>query len=126
MYELLAPLEAEAVEKYREHLEVIVLLVAHHVYHLVDRIILETHLGGTDILSHIHRSAVRTEQQFLVESLVGEVSPHAVVLVTLKESLLQSFFHLCLAFEVGVRLVVYLVEAYSEVLVCLVETGIYP
>ena len=126
MYEFLAPFESEAVEKDGEHLEMVVLLVAHHIYHLVDREVLETHLGSADVLCHIHRCAVGAQQQFLVESLAGKVSPHRVVLVSLEESLGESFLHLCLSLEVSFRLIVYLVEAHSKSLVSLVEAGIHP
>ena len=62
MHEVLTPVEAELVEEDREHLEVVVLLVAHHVDHLVDGVVLEAELGGTDVLSHVYRCAVATEQ----------------------------------------------------------------
>ena len=51
--QFLAPLEAQSIEQQREHLEMVVLLVAHHIYHLVNRIVLETHLRRSDVLSHI-------------------------------------------------------------------------
>ena len=76
MNQVLAPLEAEAVEQDREYLEVVVLLVTYYVNHLVDREVLETEVGSTDVLSHVDRSAVRTEQELLVETLVGEVCPY--------------------------------------------------
>ena len=58
VYEILTPLESEFVEKDRENLEVIVLLVTYYVDHLVDRVVLETELCSTDVLSHIDRSTV--------------------------------------------------------------------
>ncbi len=59
---VLAPLEAQTVEQDGEHLEVIVLLIAHHVDHLVDGIVTETKLGRTDVLRHVDRSSVGTKQ----------------------------------------------------------------
>ena len=126
MHQFLAPLESEAVEQDAEHLEVIVLLVAHHVDHLVDGIVFVAHLGGADVLCHIDGGAVAAEQQLLVEAFVGEVGPYGVVVVALEESFLESFLHLCLTFQVGLRLIVNLVEAYAQGLVGLVETGIHP
>ena len=41
MHEVFAPLEAEFVEQDAQHLEVVVLLIAHHVDHLVDGEVLE-------------------------------------------------------------------------------------
>ena len=104
----------------------IVLFVAHHIDHLVDGIVLETHLSSTDVLCHIDRSTITAEQQFLVESFVGEVGPDRVILMALEESLLKSFFHFCLTLEVGLRLVVNLIEANTQCLVGLIETSIHP
>ena len=69
------PLEPELVEEDGENLEVVVLLIADNVYHLVDREVLETQLGGSDILCHVYRCAVRAQQELLVEALGGEVGP---------------------------------------------------
>ena len=126
MNQLFAPLEAEAVEEDREHLEVIVLLVAHHIDHLVDGKVGEAHLGGANILGHIYAGAVRAQQQLLVEALVGEVGPYRVVIFAEEQALSQSLFHLLLAYEVGVRLVINLIEAHAQGLVGLVEASIHP
>ena len=80
----------------------VVLLVTYYVDHLVDREILEAEVGSTDVLSHINRSAVRTEQELLVETLVGEVSPNRVIILAEEETLLQSFFYLLLTLKVSV------------------------
>ena len=126
MHQFLAPLESETVEKYGKHLEVIVLLVAHHVNHLVDGEILESHLGCTDILGHIHGGAVGAQKQFLVKTFIGQVCPYTVVLMTLEETLGETFLNLSLALEISLRLIVNLVEAHTESFVCLVESGIHP
>ena len=54
VYQFFAPLEAKTVQKDGEHLEVVVLLVAHHINHLVDGVVLEAHLSSTNILRHIY------------------------------------------------------------------------
>ena len=102
MNQVLTPLETETVEQDREHLEVVVLLVTYYVNHLVDREVLEAEIGSTDVLSHINRSSVRTEQEFLVETLVGEVSPNRVIILAEEETLLQSFLYLLLTLEISV------------------------
>ena len=104
----------------------IVLLVANDVYHLVDGEVVEAHFGCSDVLSHVYAGAVRAQQQLLVESFACEVGPNRVVVLAEEESLGKSFLHLLLTDEIGVRLVVYLVKAYAEGLVGLVESGIYP
>ena len=66
MHEVFTPLEAQTVQEDRENLEVVVLLVTNNVNHLVDRVVVETHLCRTNILCHINRCAVLTQQEFLI------------------------------------------------------------
>ena len=122
----LAPLEAELVEQDREHLEVVVLLVAYDVNHFVNGEVAETELGGADVLRHVNGSAVGTEQELLVKSLGGEVGPDGTVFLAEKDAFPQTFFDLFLAFQVGIALVVNLVEADTECLVGFVEAGVNP
>ena len=126
VYQLLAPLEAQTIQQDREHLEVIVLFVAHHIDHLVDGEILETHLCRSDVLGHVDAGSIATEQQLLIQSLVGKVCPYRVILMALEESLGETFLHLGLTFQIGLALVVDLIEADAHLLVSLVEAGIYP
>ena len=104
----------------------VVLLIAHDIYHLVDGIILKSHLGSTDILCHIHRGAVGAQKQFLVETFICEICPYTVVVMALKETFGETFLHLGLTLEIGLRLIVYLVETNAKRLVGLVETSIHP
>ena len=53
MSKILAPSESETIEKQRQHLEMIVLLVAHHIYHAVDRIVAVAEFRSADVLGHI-------------------------------------------------------------------------
>jgi len=102
MHEVLAPLEAEAVEEQREHLEVIVLLVAHHVYHPVDGEILIAELGGADVLGHVDAGAVGAQQELMVEAGVGEVGPDRPVVPAIHDPLLDAGEHKVLPLEIGV------------------------
>ena len=104
----------------------VVLLVAHDVDHLVDRIVAEAHRGRTDILRHIDRGAIATDQELLVEALLREVCPYRSVLFLEEESALQSVHHLALAHEVGLRLIIDLVEGHAQGFVGLVEARIDP
>ena len=69
--QFLTPLESESVEQYREHLEMVVLLVAHHVNHLINGEVFVTHLSRTNVLRHIDTCAIAAEQQLLVQALVS-------------------------------------------------------
>ena len=126
MNKFLTPLEAQTIQQDREHLEVVVLLVTNDINHLVNGIVLETHLGRTDVLRHIDRSAIATQQQLLIKSLVGQVSPYTIVLMALEETLGESLLHFGLALEVSLRFVVYLIKANAHLLVGLIETSIHP
>ena len=84
--EFFAEGESETVKQDRQHLEVVLLLVAYHIDHLVDRIVLEAELGGTDILGHIDGGAVGAEEQFLVQSVLGEVCPYRTVFAAVERT----------------------------------------
>ena len=126
MDEALAPFEAQFVEQDGEHLKMIVLLVAHHIDHFIYGEVLEAELGGTNVLGHVYAGAVATEQQFLIETFGSEVGPHRTVFAAVEDAFGQSFLYLLLTFEIGVGLIVNLVKAYTERLVSLVKTCIYP
>ena len=126
MYQVLAPAEAETVEQQREHLEMVVLFVAHHINHLVNGIVVEAHLSRADVLRHIDAGAIAAQQQFLVQPRIGEVGPHRAIVLAEEETLVESLLHLRLSAQVGLALIVYLVKRHSHLLVSLVEAGIHP
>ena len=104
----------------------IVLLVTHHVNHLVDGVILKAKVGRSYVLGHVNACSIGSEQQFLVESFVAKVGPNTAIGFAEEQPFGQSFFHFGLAFEVGFRLIIYLVEAYAHSFVGLVEALIHP
>ena len=126
VYEVLTPFEAQLVQEDGEHLEVVVLLVAHNVDHLVDGVVLKPELCSTDVLCHVHAGAVGAKQQFFVKAFVGQVGPYRAIFLLIEKAFFKSFEHFLAAFEVGVAFVVDFVEAYAERLVCFVEAGVYP
>ena len=101
MHQVLAPLESQTVKQYGKHLEVVVLLIAHHVNHAVNGVILKTQLGCTYILGHVDRCTVTAQQQFLVQSVLGQVSPYGAVLLTEEKPLLKALHHGFLTLQVG-------------------------
>ena len=104
----------------------VVLLITYHVDHLINGVVLVAHFSRTDVLGHIDAGTVGAQQQFLVETLTSEVCPYRAVVMPLEESLGEAFLYLGLALEVGLALIIYLVELYTHLLVGLVETGIDP
>ena len=126
MSQVLAPLKAEPVKQYAQHLEVIVLLVAHHIYHFVDGEVAITQLCRAYVLSHVHRRAVFAQQQLLVEAVLLQVGPYGAILAPVHLALFQALEHQLLAFQIRLALVVYLVEAHAETFVSLIEALIYP
>ena len=101
MHEVFAPLEAEAVKNDGEHLEVIVLLVAYDIYHLVDGVIVEALFGCTDILSHVYRSAVATEKQFLIKAVLTQVCPYRAILAAIENAFIEPFEYFGFAVEIS-------------------------
>ena len=120
------PGEAQLAEDEFEHLEVIVLLVAHHVDDLVEVILVVALLGRTQVLGHVDRSAVLAEQQFLVQAVCSQVAPHAAVVAAVEHTFLKALFHKGFAILIGLGFVVDAVERNAEAAVGLVETGVDP
>ena len=75
----------------------ILLLVAHDIDHLVDGIVLKAQFGSTDILRHIDAGAILTEQQFLIQSIAGQVCPYRVIGAAVEDALLQASLYFFLA-----------------------------
>ena len=104
----------------------IVLLITHDINHAVDGIILVAQLGGTDVLGHVDRGAVAAQQQFVVQAVGRQVSPHALVLLAVEQAIFQTLEHGVAAHQIGVALVVDLVERDTHAAVGLVKAGIHP
>ena len=102
VHKVFTPLEAELVEEQCEHLEVVVLLITNDIDHLVDRIVLVAKFCCTDVLSHIDRCAIATEQELVVEAVCSEVSPDRVVLLAIHDALFDTTEHQVLTFEICV------------------------
>ena len=109
-----------------QHIEVVVLLVADHVNHLLRFELFVTQLGGAQVLRHIHGGAVFAEQHFLVQSFVGEVYAHGAVFMAIEHAFIESLLHQRFAQQVGVGFVVGLVEMDTQTLVGGIETSIHP
>ena len=100
--DVVAPLGiAELLQHELQHLEVVVLLVTHHIYHIVELILLEAAQGSTQVLCHIDRGAVATQQQLLVQSVSLEVNPYRAILLTEEYALVQAILHQRLTQQIG-------------------------
>ncbi len=126
MVDGVGPGETQLTEDELQHLEMIVLLVAHHVDHLVETVFVVTLLGGTQVLRHIDRRAVAAQQQLLVEAVACQVAPDRTVVAAVEHALGQTFLHERLAVLVGLGFVIDAVERDAEAAVGLVETGVNP
>ena len=126
MYKSFSPRETELVEQERKHLEVVVLLITHNIYHLVYRVVAETQLCSTDILCHVYRCAVAAQQQFFVKSVVREVGPNRIIVATVENPLFKPAQNGLFSNKIGVAFVIYLVKIHAEAFVCLVKTLVNP
>ena len=104
----------------------IILLVANDIDHFINGVVFEAHLCGADVLRHVDTGAIGTQQQLLIETCVGEVGPHRAIFLAEEESFGQSFFHLFLTNEIGLRFVVDLVERHAQRTIGLIETLVHP
>ena len=126
MHEIFAPLESEFVEKKRKNLKVVILLVAHNIYHFVDRVVVVTQFGGAYVLSHIDRCAVTAQKQLVVQAFGGQISPYRAVVFSVHYALFETFKHFLFAFEVCVAFIVYLVKTDTHAAICLIESRVNP
>ena len=123
---LLAEGEAELIEQNGEDLEVVLLLITHHVDHAIDGVVSKAHFRRTYVLSHVDRRAIGAKQDLAIQTILTEISPHGAVLVPDKEPLVQSAKYLFLSLKIGVALVVNLIEVDPQTLVGLIKSGVDP
>ena len=62
----------------------------------------------------------------MVQSFGSQVSPYGSILFFEEKAFFQSFHHLLFSFEIGVRFIIYFVEADAHLFIGLVESGVYP
>ena len=104
----------------------VLLLIAYDIDHLINGVLVEAHLRRTDILRDVYRGAIRAEEDLTVKTFVSEVGPYRSVRILDELAFLQTTQDFFLTEEVGLRLVVDLVEANAHTLVGLVEASIDP
>ena len=126
MHEALAPFESQAVEQYGQHFKVIVLLVSYDVYHFLNGEVLVSQFGGAYVLCHIHRCAVGTYEQFFVEPFVAQVGPNTAVVLAEENAFVKPVLHKGFAYEIGIALIIYLVEAHAHRAIGFVKAGVHP
>ena len=126
MHQIFSPGKTEFVEQYGEYLKMVILLITNYIYHFLNRIFFVADFSCADVLRHVNRCAVRTQQQLFVQSVGGEVCPHGIVLPLVKHSFCHPFFHFFFALGVSFGFVVYFIKIDSEFTVCFVKTGVHP
>ncbi|OPZ96582.1 MAG: hypothetical protein BWY72_01585 [Bacteroidetes bacterium ADurb.Bin416] len=104
----------------------VILFVPHHVDHLVDGVFSEAEGGCSDVLSHVHRGSVGSEQYFLIQPVCREIGPNRPIFLAQEQALFQSFQHFVLAWQVGFRFVVDFVESHSQLAIGFIESSINP
>ena len=123
---MVGPRVAQLAEDQLEYLKVVVLLVAHDVDHLVEFLLAEAGQRGAQVLRHVDRRAVASQQQFLVEPVGSQIAPHRSVVATVEHAFGEALLDDRFAEQIGLRLVVYLIEADAHRLVGLVEALVDP
>ena len=100
-----------------QHVEMVVLLVAHHIDHLLRVELFIAELGGTQVLRHIDGGAVFAKQHFLVQPLIRQVDADGAVVMLVEGTFVQTFLHEGFAQQVGFGFVVCLVEMDAKAVV---------
>ena len=104
----------------------VVLLVADYIDVFVEIPLAMTHCSRAKVLRHIDRGAIGTEKDFFVEAVGGEVDVGCAGFVLLTDALFKSVNHILLAFEVGLRFVINLVESDAHQFVRNIKTVVNP
>ena len=126
MVDVVAPLVAQLLQYQLQYLEVVVLLVTNDIDHVVELVLLEAAQRSTQILCHIYRCAIATQQQLLVQTVSLQVDPYRTILATVEYALVQTILHKALTQKIGLRLVIYLVEIDAQSLVCHIKSIVNP
>ena len=126
VHQLVGPGIAQFFQDQKQDLEVVILFVAHHVGKAVDVEIFKPLDGGTQILGHVDGGAVLPKHDFLVQAIRTQVNPHGSVLFAVKYAQLQAAFHVFLAQDVGVALVVVLVKRHAQAAVRFFKPFVHP
>jgi hypothetical protein len=72
----------------------IILFISNRVDKLVQiREFFKAFYSSSYILGHIHRSSVRTQEQFLVQPIFGEINPYRAIFFFKENPFLQTFLH---------------------------------
>ncbi len=127
MVQSFGPCETELLQDDEQHLEVVVLFVAHHIDELLQcREFFEAPDRCTNVLCHVEAGAIATQQNLLVQALFGVVDPNASVLLAVENAGIQAFQHILLSQHVGPAFVIELVELHSHSGVGGVESCVDP
>ena len=126
MIYLVGPDETELLEYELENLEMVILLVSNDIYVRIKAVFGESPFSGAEVLGDIYRCSVRAENQLAVESVCRKVAPYRSVRILDESTGLEALLNKFLAEQIGVVIIIDLVECNSECLVCLVKTGEHP
>ena len=104
----------------------IILFISNSVNQLLDIILFETFHSSSQILSHINRSSIRTQQQFLVKTFVGQIAPDRTVVFFVKNPVFQTFLNQIFPKNISIALVLNLVKINTQSGVSLIKSSINP
>ena len=126
MLNLISPIESQLLTNQWQHLEMVILLVTHHVYLLIHVKLVEPIVCRTNILRHVNGSPVIPQQQLVIQPITGKISPHASGIFPVKHAVSQTFQHEVTSFLVSLWLEIYFVKRDTHHFIGLVKTFQYP
>ena len=116
----------QPLQDFEEDLEVVVLLVANGIDHAAGTEVVVAQPGRTQVLGDVEAGAVAAQDGLLIKFGVGEVDEHRAIFLAVEDALFQSGLYHVFAQQVGIGLVVQLVEADAQPPVGLVEALVHP
>ena len=104
----------------------VVLFVSYGISQGVNVKITKTFDGRSKILGDVYGRSVRTQDNFFIESLVGQVNPYRSVVFFVKNALLQAVVHHVFSEQVGIAFKIIFVKIDPQGFVGRVKTVVNP
>ena len=91
--DLVCPVKAKLLKYELKYLEMIILLITHHINVGVKIIVCETPFGGAKVLGDVNGSTVAAKHQLAVKTVGGKVAPYGTIGLTLEYTHIKALLN---------------------------------
>ena len=119
---LLRPFVSKKTKDIEENAEVVILLRGNNIDKGIKRPVLMALYSSTEILGHIKRRAIASEEDFLIEAYRGKIDLNRAIFLFLEDAHLKAFHDLTASELICLALVIELIEGDAHVPVALIES----